>query len=319
MSAPPTLARPAARADSATRARPRPPARGRGRRARGALTAYLLLTPNLAVFTAFMFLPLVLVGVLSLQRYAGFGTPTWVGADNYRELLADEVFWRTMLNTVGLGAATIPTSLAVGLGVAVLLNRRVPGRGLLRAVYYLPYVLSGVVIGIAGKWIFNENTGVINNTLDALGLPLVPWQSRALPALLSVAVMLVWTWLGFCMVVYLAALQGVPRDYLEAAAIDGAGRWQAFRHVTLPLLRPTTFFLVVYLVIQLFLVFDVVYVMTGGGPGNATELLNTYAYANGFESRRQGYAAAVGVVIYVVLLAVTALWWRARRGTEADL
>ena len=296
-----------------------PPPGRRARRLRGALSAYLLISPNLLLFTVFLFVPLVWVGVLSFQESAGFGTSEWVGSANYRELLGDRVFWRSLTNTLVFAVLTVPACLAIGLGVAILLDARLPGRGLLRALYYVPYVLSGVVIAMAGAWIFNENVGIVNVVLDRLGLATVPWQSSPLPAVLSVSVMLVWSHLGFCMVVYLAALQGVPKEYLEAAAIDGAGRWQAFRHVTLPLLAPTTFFLVVYLVIQTFQLFDVVYVMTGGGPGNATELLVTYAYAAGFDARRQGYAAAIAVVLYVLLLAATTLWWRARRESEAAL
>ena len=308
-----TATRPAGtRSPDAARAR-------RRRRTRDTAVAYLLLGPNLLLFGVFMAVPLVLVVVLSLQRYTGFGAAEWVGAANYTELAGDRVFWRSALNTVVFAAVTVPVTLALGLWVAVLLNKHVPGRGLFRALFYLPYVISGVVIAMVGKWIFNENVGVVNRVLRALGGDGIGWQSEGMPALVSLMTMLIWARLGLVMVIYLAGLQGIPTEYYEASALDGAGRWQQFRHITWPLLRPTTFFVVVLTVIESFQVFDVVYVMTGGGPGNATQVLTTYAYETGFGSRRQGYAAAIGLVVYVAVLGFTVLWWQVQKRREADV
>ncbi len=283
-----------------------------------AATAYLLLAPNLVLFALFLLLPLVAALALSLASTTGVGPTEWVGLGNYERLAGDAVFWRSTANTAVLVLLTVPASLALGLLLAVMLDKPVRGRGLFRTVFYLPYVLSGVVIAIAGRWIFNENIGVVNRVLEAVGLERIAWQSGTVPAFVSVAVMLTWARLGFCMVVYLAGLQGVPRELHEAASIDGASGWQRFRHVTWPLLRPTTFFLVVMMVIECFQVFDLVYVMTGGGPGNATQFLPTYAYAVGFGARQQGLGAAIGMVMYVLVLAGTVLWWRARKAQEAE-
>lgn len=296
-----------------------PARRRRGLARREAAVAYLLLGPNLLLFAVFLLVPLVGVLVLSLQRYSGFGRAEWIGGGNYTELAGDPVFWRAALNTAVFAGVTVPLSLALGLGIALLLSRHVPGRGVFRGLYYLPFVISGVVIAMVGKWIFNEDVGVVNRLLRAVGLAGVGWQSEAAPALTSLIVMIVWARLGFVMVVYLAGLQGIPAEYYEAATMDGASSWQRFRHVTWPMLRPTTFFLVVLTVIESFQVFDVIYVMTGGGPGNSTQVLVTYAYATGFDSRRQGYAAAIGVVVYLVVLVFTVLWWRVQRRRDTEV
>jgi multiple sugar transport system permease protein len=299
---------------------PSSPVAGRRRGAgREALAAWGLLTPNLLLFGVFLLLPLAATFVLSLYSSSGFGPREFVGTANYRELAGDGTFWRSALNTAVYAGITVPISLGLGLAVALAMNRPLRGRGLLRAVYYLPYVISGVVVAIAGRWVFNENVGIVNRLLRAVGLPAVAWQSEAVPAMAALVLISVWTKIGFTMVVYLAALQNVPREYLEAATMDGATRWQRLRHIVVPMLRPTTVFLVVLGVIESFQVFDVVYVLTGGGPGNATEMLVTYAYAEGFDARRQGYAAAIGVVTYLVVLVLTVLWWRRQKAQEAAL
>ena len=309
-----------AAAQTAVTTLPTPAAPVRRRRSgagRDALAAWGLLTPNLLLFGVFLLLPLAATFWLSLYSSSGFGPREFVGTENYRELAGDGTFWRSALNTAVYAGITVPVSLVLGLGVALAMNRPLRGRGFLRAVYYLPYVISGVVVAVAGRYVFNENVGIVNRLLRAVGLPAVAWQSEAVPAMTALVLISVWTKVGFAMVVYLAALQNVPKEYLEAASTDGANRWQQLRHIVVPLLRPTTVFLVVLGVIESFQVFDVVYVLTGGGPGNATEMLVTYAYAEGFDARRQGYAAAIGVITYLVVLGLTGLWWRRQKAQEA--
>ncbi|KQS60761.1 hypothetical protein ASG36_07780 [Geodermatophilus sp. Leaf369] len=280
--------------------------------------AWAMLSPNLLVFGLFLLLPLLATFWLSLYSSSGFGPREFIGFENYSELFGDDTFWRATLNTGVYALLTVPVSLVLGLGVALAINRPMRGRGLLRGIYYVPYVISGVVIAVAGRWVFNENVGVVNRLLRGAGLDGVPWQSDGVGAMASLVLISVWTKIGFCMVVYLAGLQSIPTEYLEAAQMDGAGRWTRLRHVIVPLLKPTTVFLVVLGVIESFQVFDIVYVLTGGGPGNATEMLVTYAYAEGFDARRQGYAATIGVVTYLLIAVLTALWWRRQKATEAD-
>ena len=275
-----------------------------------------MLAPALALFGVFMLYPLVRAVQLSLTDSSGIGEASFVGLDNYVRMLGDDRFWRASLNTVLLAAVSVPASLALGLGIALLLNERLPARGLLRALFLAPYVLSGVVVAMLGRWLFDQNVGIINRMLEGIGLPSIGWQSDPVPAAVSVFIVLLWARTGLAVVIYLSALQGVDEDVLEAAEIDGATRWERLRFVTWPLLRPTTFFLTVLLVIETFQIFDVVFVMTGGGPRGATELLVTYAYDQGFEARQQGYGSAVGVVVFVVVLVATVLWYRSQRDLE---
>lgn len=286
---------------------------------KNAAVAYALIAPNLVLFMLFLFLPLVLTAVLSFQKSTGIGPTTFVGFTNYSDMVKDGVFWRALANTALFVVITVPLGLGLGLGLALLLNAPLRGRTLLRGIFYLPYVISGVVIAVLGRFIFNENVGVLNRLLRALGFAGIPWQSNGVAAMAAVIAVLTWSRLGFVMVIYLAGLQSVPRELYDAARVDGASSSQLFRHITWPQLRPTTFFLVVMLVIESFNIFDVIYVMTGGGPGNATNMLVTYAYQTGFGARRQGYGATIGVVLYVIVAVCTVLWWRTQRSKEGDV
>lgn len=287
---------------------------------REALTAYLLISPNLLVFGVFMLLPLILTFVLSMQETSGLGPAEWVGLGNYLELISDGVFWRSLINTIGYAAVTVPLNLALGLAVAMLLNRAIWMRNVMRTVYYLPVVISGVAAGLIAQWMFNENIGVVNKVLGIVSLGPVSWQSTAAGAVGAVVLLTLWVGVGFNMVVYLAALQGIPREYYDASAVDGASTVQQFRHVTLPGLGTATVFLAVYGVILSFQAFDLIYILTGGGPGNATEVLGTYAYEQAFSARERGYGAAIGVVLYLLLMAAISVqfWVSRRRNPEED-
>ncbi|MCU1536949.1 MAG: hypothetical protein JWP82_1300 [Humibacillus sp.] len=270
----------------------------------------LMVTPAVLVFTAFMFVPLVLTVWYSLQRYSGFGRMRFIGLDNYTAIARDSTFWKAALNTLVFTAITVPIGIACGVAAAMLLNRWIPARGFFRALFYIPVVISGVASGIIFLRLFDPIIGILNQLATSVGLPAVDWQSSGTAAMVSIVIVVTWQGIGFGMVVYLAALQGIPREVNEAALVDGASGFTLFRKITWPLLRPTTFFLVVYSVIGSFQVFDVVYVLTRGGPGTSTTFLVQYAYDQGFNQRRQGYAAAIGMIIYVVVLAFTVLQWR---------
>jgi multiple sugar transport system permease protein len=285
---------------------------------REALTAYLLISPNLIVFGVFMLLPLILTFVISAQETSGLGPAEWVGLGNYTELISDGVFWRSLINTVGYAAVTVPLGLGLGLAVAMLLNNAVWLRDVMRTIYYLPVVISGVAAGLIAQWMFNENIGVVNELLGLVGLGPVSWQSSPAWAMTSVVLLTLWVGVGFNMVVYLAALQGIPREYYDASAVDGANSVQQFRHVTLPGLGTATVFLAIYGVILSFQAFDLIYILTGGGPGSATEVLGTYAYEQAFSARERGYGSAIGVVLYLLLIVVLSvqLWVSRRRDPE---
>lgn len=291
---------------------------GATRRRRETLSSYAMLAPALVLFGVFLLYPLLRAFQTSLTDSSGISPGEFVGLENYVTMAGDPTFWRAAFNTLLLAAVSVPLALALGLGMALLLQGPLFGRGLFRALFLAPVVVSGVVVAMAGRWIFDENVGVVNQGLEGVGLSPVAWQSGGVPAMVSVLLMLTWSRTGLAAVIYLAGLQGVSPDLDEAAELDGASWWQRLRLVTMPQLRPTTFFLTVILVIETFHVFDLVYVMTGGGPGNATELLVTYAYAEGFDARREGYGNALGVVVFLVVLVATALWWRAQRSAEED-
>ncbi len=278
----------------------------------------VLASPALLVFTVFMFVPLVLTFWYSLNAYSGFGSMQFLGAENYTTILHDSTFWKALVNTVVFTAVSVPLGIALGLGAALLLNKAMPGRTLFRALFYVPVVISGVASGIIFLRLFDPLIGILNQLMDSVGLPTVNWQGNGTAALASIIVVTTWQGVGFGMVVYLAGLQGIPRELYEAAAVDGATGWKRFYRITWPLLGPTTFFLVVYSIIVSFQVFDVVYVLTRGGPGTSTTFLVQYAYDQGFNQRRQGYAAAIGVIIYVFVLLFTVVQWRlSRRRDEA--
>jgi multiple sugar transport system permease protein len=285
-------------------------------RLRSTLVGYAFAGPNLVLLGVFLLYPLVVAAVLSFSRYSGFGTPDWIGIGNYADLLSDAVFWQALINTTVFTIATLVLSLGLGLALAVLLNRALPGRAVFRTVIYAPIVVSGVASGLIGVLMFDENTGVIDKGLVALGLPAIPWQSNGTAAMIAVILMTVWGRTGFNMVIYLAGLQGIGPELYEAAELEGAGAGQRFRLITFPLLGSTTFFLLILNVIYSFQVFDLVFVLTGGGPGNATTMLTTFAYTNAFTTRAQGYAAAIGMVLLVLMLVFAAFQWRFNRGRD---
>ncbi|GAA3690282.1 sugar ABC transporter permease [Microlunatus aurantiacus] len=282
-------------------------------RTRESVAAYAFLSPNLLLLGLFVFVPLAGTVVLSLQRTDGFGSGTFVGAANYVRLIADPLFWRSAVNTVLFTVLVTPLSMGIGLAAAVLLNSALPARPVLRSAVILPMAISGVATALMGLLIFDENSGLINLLFRSLGLPGVSWQSGGAAAFASVVLVTLWWRVGFNMLIYLAALQGVSPDVYEAGRLDGANTWQLFRFLTVPLVGPASFFLLIMNVIYSFQVFDLVFVMTGGGPENATSVLVTYAYDNGFVTRDQGYAAALGLVLLLIMLIFTAVQWRLSR------
>jgi multiple sugar transport system permease protein len=295
-----------------------PPGNGerpRGRRSQG-VAPWLFIAPSLVLFAVFAFAPIAISVVLSFQDVAVFGGGRFAGLDNYTELVTTPLFWTTVRNTLVFTLGTVPTSTAIGLLLAVLLNRRLPGRGLIRSLYFLPMVVSGVAVSLVMAWIFNADNGIANAALEQLGLPRIGWLSSPDWAMVTLVLAVVWGRIGFCMVTYLAALQNINPALLEAAEIDGAGRWTRFTQVVWPLLAPTTSLLIVLNVVFSIQAFDVIYVLTGGGPGFATTVLVQYVFRAAFTDGRMGYASAIGVVLVLALLGLTLLRNRLARRTE---
>lgn len=295
-----------------------PSAAARARRSfrRPWMTAYAFISPNLVLFSAFSFFPLLYAFYISFHDWSLIGDAEYAGLANYRRLLGDTQFWHALLNTAAYALASVPTTMAGGLLLAVALNRRLPGRVFLRSIYFLPVVVSAVATGIIAAWLFNEHYGVINSLIVRLGGDRIPWLSSPSWALPSLVLATLWVRVGFCMVVYLAALQSIPALYYEAATMDGASPFRQFWKITLPLLRPATFLLLVLSVIHSFQVFDLIYVMTGGGPGFSTTMLVQYIYQSAFTTSEMGYASAIGVVLYAIVLGFTIIQWRMSRQSE---
>lgn len=283
----------------------------RGPRQDGA--AYWFVAPNLGVLVLFVLVPLVGTLLLSTQATNGFGAGRFVALGNYARLFADPLFWRATANTAVYTLLVTPVSMGLGLLLALLMNSVLPARAVFRSILILPMAVSGVASALIAKLMFAEDAGVINGLLRTIGLPPVSWQSAGVPAFASVVLVTLWLRVGFNMLIYLAGLQGIGVELQEAATLDGARGWQRLRSVTVPLLGPSSFFLVVVDVIYSFQVFDTVFVLTGGGPQDATSVLVSYAYQTGFVTRDQGYAAAIGVVLLVLAVAFTVFRWRGSR------
>jgi multiple sugar transport system permease protein len=277
---------------------------------------YLFIAPNVALFTAFSFLPLLYAFYISFHDWGLITEPEFIGLSNYVRLVRDPLFWQSLEHTLVYAAGTVPPSMAIGLALAIALNRKLPGRLLLRSMYFLPIVVSAVAAGTIAAWLFNDNYGVINSMLVRLGLPRIAWLSTPQWALPSLILSTLWLRIGFCMVVYMAALQSIPTMYYEAARIDGASALHQFRHITLPLLKPATFLLLILSIIYSFQVFDLIYVMTGGGPGFSTTMVVQYIYRSAFVTSEMGYASAMGMALYVLILVFTLLQWRASRQAQ---
>jgi multiple sugar transport system permease protein len=300
-------------------------ATGRGRGAgydlarRQAMAGYLFVAPAMVIFFVFTLLPVAIALFLSFTNYDVFTKMDWIGAANYQDVFDDELFWRALWNTTTYTAWSIPVSMAIGLGLALLLNQKLRGLGLYRTIYYVPVVTSMVAVAMIWLQLFDPLYGVISNALESIGIKGIDWlgdPNLAMPSIIAVSV---WKVIGWNMLIYLAGLQGIP-DYLrEASAIDGANRWQTLWKITLPLLQPTTFFIFVTSLIGAFQVFDVVYVMTGGGPANATTTLVHQIYNAAFKALDMGYAAAMSFVLFGIILVVSLFSMRATRGEVSYL
>jgi len=277
---------------------------------------YLFIGPAALLFLSFSLVPIVIAVTLSFQETATLGEGEWIGLDNLATMTGDGLLRTALVNTVVFTAGTVPTAMLAGLGLAVALNRPLPGRSLLRAAFFVPMVAAGVVVGVVMSWIFNGDYGVLNNLLEVAGLDRVPWLTSPRFAMLTLVVVVVWTRIGFCMIIYLGALQSVPSELHEAAAIDGASPWTRFRRVTWPLLGPTTSILLILNVVFSIQAFDVIYVMTGGGPGFSTTVLIQYIFRSAFADARMGYASALGLLLVAILLVFTLLRHRASRRAE---
>lgn len=273
---------------------------------REALTFYLCISPWLVGLLLFVLGPTLVSLGISFTRWDLLTPPRFVGLRNYERMLNDPLFWQSLKVTALYTLLYVPTELVGGLALALLMNQRVPGIAVFRTIFYLPSVISGVAFVVVWMWIFHPEAGLLNLALAQVGITGPRWLTDPRTALSALWLMSLWG-LGRTAVIYLAGLKGVPKELHEAAVIDGATSWQAFRHVTIPLLTPTIFFNLILSLIATFQTFTSAFVATNGGPLDATLFFVLYLYRQAFERFSMGYASALAWVLFVIILSLTLL------------
>jgi multiple sugar transport system permease protein len=274
---------------------------------------YLLVAPMMLGFAVFFLFALIASLFLSLTSWDVLSSPVWVGLDNYTRLFSDDKFLESLRNTAAITIPNVALRLVFSLALALALNSDIRFRTLYRVLFFMPVLTMPVAIATIWKWLYDPTFGPINAFLGWLGLPRPEWLSNSDTAVIAVVIVLLWSGVGYDMIIFLAGLQNVPREYHEAAQIDGAGSWRRFRDITLPLLTPTTFFLTVIAIISSLQVFDLVYVMTRVGSNNQLPTVVYYIYDEGFRNFRMGYAITVAWALLFIILVFTLLQFRLQR------
>jgi len=288
----------------------------RRRKWQKALVAYSFIAPNFLGFAIFTLGPILFAFALAFMHWDGSNPIEFAGLDNFWRLWSDRPFITAFWNTIVYTALSVPLTIVCALGLAMLLNQKLPGRDFFRAAMFFPYVASLVAVAVVWNMLFNPEMGPFNMLLYYMGVDpkdLPRWAADKDWAMVTVVLFGVWKSMGYYMVIYLAGLQGINRDLYEAAAIDGANPWQRFRYITIPQLGPTTFFVSVMLTIQSFKVFDQIYLLTQGGPGTSTLVLVYHVYNEAFISWDLGYSSMVALVLFFVVLAITIVQFRFRK------
>jgi multiple sugar transport system permease protein len=277
-------------------------------------TGWAFVTPGVVIILLFGAVPIVWSALMSFQRSNLLSPSTpFVGLKNYRQLVHDPVISQALEHTLVYTALFVPGTMLVGLFLAVAMNRKIRFIAFYRTVAYATMAISTISEAIVFVWLFAPSYGVVNYFLSVVGVPPQQFLNSPSQALYVIVIMTIWGWTGFSVVIYLAALQGVPQTLMEAAAIDGATPWRTFRRVTLPLLSPASLFLAVWLTINALQLFDEVYLSTQGGPLNATTVLVYYLYTQAFQDFNFGYASAIAYVLFLLIIVITVIQFRVGR------
>lgn len=283
---------------------------------RNTLLGWSFILPNFLGFALLTLVPVVTLFYMSLTNWNAFGRADFVGIDNFTRLLTDGSFQISFWNTLYYSVLHIPLTIVASLGLALLLNNKLRGVAFFRTAAFFPYITSIVAIAVVWNLLFSPDYGPINEVLRAIGFDDPPgWLTSTEWAMPAVVIVSTWRDMGYYMILFLAGLQTVPRELYEAARVDGANAWERFVNVTLPCLRPTMFFVTVMLTINSFKVFDLILVMTDGGPGQATLVISQFIYRKGFEESQFGYSSAAAVVLFLLCIIVTIFQfiWNKRR------
>lgn len=296
------------------------PTRRRSRlQRRNALIGWSFILPNFVGFAALTLVPVIVLFYMSFTNWNVFGKADFIGLANFQRLIGDGSFRIALVNTLYFAVMNIPLTIVVSLGLALLLNNKFRGVAFFRTAAFFPYITSIVAIAIVWNLLFSPDYGPINEILRFIGISNPPgWLTSADWAMPSVVIVSIWQNMGYYMILFLAGLQAIPRELTEAARVDGANVTQRFFNVTLPSLRPTTFFVIVILTINSFKIFDLILVMTDGGPGQATLVLSQFIYRKGFVESQFGYASAASVALFFLCILVTVVQflWNKRRSNS---
>lgn len=280
--------------------------------------AVVLMAPAVLGLLAFVALPIAGALTISLLDWSALSSPTFVGLANYAALLSDPQFPRSLLTTALFAVGYVVGLYVLSLSLALIVNQHTPASGFFRSAYILPMMVSPAVAAVIWRYILDERSGILNAFLGVFGISSLSWLGTQQLALISITVVAVWQAAGYTTIIQLAGLQDIPREYYESAEVDGASFWASFRHITLPLLRPTTAFVVIVSLIDAFQVFDVAFVLTRGGPAGATTTAVIYIYRQGFEFLKFGYASAVAVILFSIIFALSFIMLRAFRQERAE-
>ncbi len=280
-------------------------------RGREAISFYLFILPWTIGFLAFILGPIVASLILSFSRYDLINSPKFIGLDNFSELVTDELFWRSLYNTLYIVIIAVPLGMVISFAVALLLNQKVRFMAAYRTMYFMPSIVPAVASAALWLYLLQPQWGLINGLLEFVGIPGPGWLASEIWSKPAIIMLMVWA-SGGTMIIYLAGLQDIPDSLYEAAEIDGANWGKKFRHVTLPLMTPTIFFTLVLGIIGTFQVFDVIFVLTDGmgGPLNSTLVYLIYLYRNGFNFFRMGYASAMAWILFMIILTITIIQFR---------
>lgn len=287
---------------------------GPGRRRQRA--GMLMVAPALLHASLWIGLPVVASVVLAFTKYDVLTAPQFVGLDNFSEMMGDSVFRKSIVNTVIYTFFTVPFGMALGLLIALALHTGLKARGIFRTAVFLPQVTATVAIALVWLWIYNPGNGLLNTLLSFLGIDGPAWLSSTSWAMPSVILVGIWQGIGMKMLIYLAALQSLPKELYEAASVDGASKVRQFFSITLPLLKPATFFVLITSMISAFQSFDQIYILTDGGPANSTTMMTYEIYKSAFREFRVGYACAQSLVLFVLLMGFTLVNRRIMGGTR---
>lgn len=283
---------------------------------RNRINGYLFLLPNIIGFLIFILIPVIVSLVISFTDWDGFAKANFIGFQNYAKMLASAGFRMSFKNTVVYSLFTVPFTLVLALLVAVALNTDIKGQKFFRTAFYLPYISASVAVAVVWQLLYHPTMGPINNFLMGIGVKNPPkWLASTDWAMPSVIIVSIWKQIGYYMVLFLAGLQTIPSQLYESAEIDGASGFKKFLHITVPMLSPTTFFVTIIAIIYSFKVFDLIYNLTEGGPGRATNVLVFTIYQESFQRYRFGYASAMAYFLFAIIMIITLVQFQNQKKT----